>query len=183
MELKGERLLETDRATTWRLLNDIEVLKRCVPGCESMTAAGDNVYEVVMSAAVGPLRARFKGRMTLADIEPPSRYRLQFEAQSAQAGFVRGQTWVELEAPAPRQTRLRYTASAQVGGKLAQIGSRLIDAATRATTDKFFEAFAAQLAGAAAPAGEGASPALTPARGGLWRWLLALAHHLLPGNR
>ncbi|HVC29779.1 MAG TPA: carbon monoxide dehydrogenase subunit G [Steroidobacteraceae bacterium] len=179
--MKGERLLPADRDSAWRLLNDPETLKQCVPGCESMTAAADGSYDVAMTAAVGPVKARFKGRMSLADVEPPSRYRLVFEGQSAQAGFARGQARVELEALSAHETRLHYTATAQIGGKLAQIGSRLIDAAAAATADRFFEAFAAQLAattqepGAAAP---GAAAPAPPVRFGFWRWLSALLRHL-----
>jgi uncharacterized protein len=186
MEMKGQRLLPADRATAWRLLNDSETLKQCLPGCESMTATGDGNYDVAMTAAVGPVKARFKGKMSLADIEPPSRYRLIFEGQSAQAGFARGQARVELEAVSPHETRLQYAATAQIGGKMAQIGSRLVDAAAAATADRFFEAFAAQLAAAApgletpgaAPGARAAAPAV-PARFGFWRWLVALVRHLL----
>jgi carbon monoxide dehydrogenase subunit G len=189
MEMKGERLLPADRATAWRLLNDSETLKRCVPGCESMTALPDGSYDVAMTAAVGPVKARFKGKMSLADAEPPSRYRLIFEGQSAQAGFARGQASVELEALSAQETRLLYAATAQIGGKLAQIGSRLVDAAAAATADRFFEAFAAQLAaaapvpppaaGASGPAAVAASASVAPARFGFWRWLIALLRHLL----
>lgn len=181
MDMKGERLLPAGRDTAWRLLNDPDTLKQCLPGCESMTAAADGSYDVVMTAAVGPVKARFKGRMSLADVEPPNRYRLVFEGQSAQAGFARGQARVELEALSARETRLTYAASAQIGGKLAQIGSRLIDAAAAATADRFFEAFAARLAatdtGGAAPTPGAAAPARS-ARFGFWRWLASLLRHL-----
>jgi uncharacterized protein len=184
MEMKGERLLPADRGTAWRLLNDIGVLKQCLPGCESMVAAADGSYDVAMTAAVGPVKARFKGRMSLTEVEPPSRYVLVFEGQSAQAGFARGQARVELEALSAQETRLRYAATAQIGGKLAQIGSRLIDAAAAATADRFFLAFAAQLAAATQPpeaAAAGAAPTAPPmpqAQFGFWRWLLALLGHL-----
>jgi carbon monoxide dehydrogenase subunit G len=198
MEMKGERLLPADRATAWRLLNDIETLKQCVPGCESMTAGPDGSYDVAMTVAIGPVKARFKGKMSLADVEPPTRYRLVFEGQSAQAGFARGQSRVELEAVSPTETRLRYTATAQIGGKLAQIGSRLIDAAAAATAERFFEAFAQRLAaqapvqeaagpagsallpgsgGSAARSGAAAAPA-PPSRFGFWRWLRWFLRHL-----
>ena len=189
MEMKGERLLPCDRATAWRLLNDTETLKQCVPGCESMTAAADGSYEVQMTAAVGPVKARFKGKMSLADIKPPTRYRLIFEGQSAQAGFARGQSRIELEAVSPHETRLHYAASAQIGGKLAQIGSRLIDAAAAATADRFFEAFAARLAatqgppGAEAAGGPAQAQPAAPASFGFWRWLLALLKHLFARAR
>jgi uncharacterized protein len=180
MELKGERLLAADRATAWRLLNDAETLKQCLPGCESMTPAADGSYEVAMTAAVGPVKARFKGRMSLADVEPPSRYRLIFEGQSAQAGFARGESRVELEALSPHETRLRYAATAQIGGKLAQIGSRLIDAAAAATAERFFAAFAARLAAVAppAPGAPAGAPGAAPPAFGFWRWLRSLLRHL-----
>ena len=84
MELKGERQLPADRATAWALLNDSEVLKLCVPGCESMTANGTSSYDILMTTAIGPVRARFKGKLSLTDIEAPRRYRLLFEGQSGQ---------------------------------------------------------------------------------------------------
>ena len=179
MELKGERVLGVNRATAWRLLNDVEVLKRSVPGCESMTVTGEHAYDVVMSAAVGPVRARFKGKVTRADVEPPSRYRLDFEGHSPQAGFARGQVRVELDEVNPGETRLRYAATIQVGGKLAQIGSRLIDAAAGATAEKFFESFAAQIPATSAPAHSTAARPSAPARSGSCRWLLAFVRHLL----
>jgi carbon monoxide dehydrogenase subunit G len=185
MEMKGERLLAADRATAWRLLNDPEILKQCIPGCESMTAAADGGYEVAMTAAVGPVKARFKGKMSLADIEPPERYRLLFQGQSAQAGFARGEARVALETVSALETRLSYAATAQIGGKLAQIGSRLIDAAAAATAERFFDAFALQLAAAmpppstaAAGAAAPAPPPGPPARLGFWRWARALLRHL-----
>jgi carbon monoxide dehydrogenase subunit G len=182
MEMKGERLLPADRATAWRLLNDPETLKQCLPGCESMTATADGSYDVAMTAAIGPVKARFKGKMSLADVEPPTRYRLVFEGQSAQAGFARGQASVELETVSPQETRLRYAATAQIGGKLAQIGSRLVDAAAAATADRFFEAFAARLTAAAGRPGApeaGPAPPAAGARFGFWRWLVSLIRHLL----
>jgi carbon monoxide dehydrogenase subunit G len=179
MEMKGERLLPADRATAWALLNDSEVLKSCVPGCESMTASGEHSYDVVMNAAVGPVKARFKGKLSLTSIEAPSRYRLLFDGQSGQAGFARGEAKIELQEVYPRQTKLIYFATAQVGGKLAQIGSRLVDAAAGAIADKFFAAFAAQLAAHTTPAGA-AQTASQPARArfGFWHWLMSFIRHL-----
>ena len=179
MEMKGERLLPADRATAWALLNDSEVLKSCVPGCESMTPTGENSYELVLNTAIGPVRARFKGKLSLTDIEAPSRYRLLFDGQSAQAGFARGEAKVELQDVSLRQTKLIYAATAQVGGKLAQVGARLIDAAAGATAEKFFECFAAQLAARSAPTGTPeTAPRPVPARFAFWRWLLSFLRHL-----
>jgi carbon monoxide dehydrogenase subunit G len=179
MEMKGERLLPAERATTWALLNDGNVLQRCVPGCESMIARDEHSYDIVMTAAVGPVKARFKGKLSITDIEAPSRYRLLFEGQSAQAGFARGEAKIELLDVPPRQTKLSYSATAQIGGKLAQIGARLIDAAAAATADKFFESFAAQLPADTTPVAS-AETRHEPAapRFGLWRWLLSFVKHL-----
>lgn len=181
MELKGERLLAADRATAWAALNDTEMLKNCVPGCESITATGENQFEIVMTAAVGPVKARFKGKLALEDIDAPNAYTMRFEASGGPTGFVRGEARVTLAQEQARQTRLDYVANAHVGGKLAQVGSRLIDAAAGATADKFFEAFGAQLAARAAPAGEAgptAAPPVAPAKIGFFSLLLAFLKRL-----
>jgi carbon monoxide dehydrogenase subunit G len=189
MEMKGQRLLQADRVTTWTMLNDATVLRQCVPGCESLAATSENAYELIMNAAVGPVKARFKGKMTLTEIEPPNRYRLLFDGQSGQAGFARGEAKVELKELSPGETQLSYAATAQVGGKLAQIGSRLIDAAAGATADKFFECFAAQVAArtaaSTASAGDtgGQAPVAIAARIGLWSWLKSFLRHLLARRR
>jgi uncharacterized protein len=180
MEMKGERVLAASRETAWTLLNDSELLRLCIPGCESMTGSGDDTYDVVMTAAIGPVKARFKGKLSVRDIEEPSRYRLLFEAQSAQAGFARGEARVELEALSAGETRLRYSATAQIGGKLAQIGARLMDAAAAATAERFFQAFAAQLSARTTAAGAGTTAAAAPAAGfGFWSWLKSFLRHLL----
>lgn len=186
MEMKGERQLPADRATAWAMLNDSEVLKSCVPGCESMIAIGEHAYDVVMNAAIGPVKARFKGRMSLTDIDPPRGYRLTFDGQSSQAGFARGEAKIELHEISAQVTNLTYAANAQIGGKLAQIGARLIDVAAAATADKFFEALFAQIAARAPSGGEhGAAPlpgAAAP-RAGLWRWLGSFLRHLFARRR
>lgn len=176
--MKGERILPADRATVWSLLNDPEILRQCVPGCESLVATAEHSYDVAMTAAVGPVRARFKGRLSLADIEAPVRYRLLFDGQSSQAGFARGEASVELQELAARQTKLLYTAKSQIGGKLAQIGGRLIDAAAAATADKFFEAFAGKLPAVPPADRPAAEAAAEPRRAGFAGWLLAFLRHL-----
>lgn len=181
MELKGERLLAADRATAWAALNDTEMLKNCVPGCESITATGENQFEIVMTAAVGPVKARFKGKMALADIDPGNAYTMKFDASGGPTGFVRGEARVTLADEPARQTKLTYVANAHIGGKLAQVGSRLIDAAAGATADKFFEAFGAQLAARTAAGVEaGAAPAqpVAPAKFGFFSLLLAFLRRL-----
>ncbi|UCG96477.1 MAG: carbon monoxide dehydrogenase subunit G [Burkholderiales bacterium] len=180
MELRGERLLAADRATAWAALNDTEMLRLCVPGCESIIATGENQFEIVMTAAVGPVKARFKGKMALADIDAPNAYTMKFDASGGQTGFARGEARVTLTEQSSRQTKLTYVANAHIGGKLAQVGSRLIDAAAGATADKFFEAFGAQLAARAAPAAEAGAPAqpVAPARIGFFSLLLAFLKRL-----
>jgi carbon monoxide dehydrogenase subunit G len=140
MEMTGEQLIPLPQAATWQALNDPAVLKDCIPGCETITRLGDNEYEVVMSAKVGPVSARFKGRMTVTDADPPRAYTLRFEGQGGVAGFAKGEASVAL-SPQDSGTRLAYTAKATVGGKLAQVGSRLIDGVAKQIAQKFFEAF------------------------------------------
>jgi len=144
LELRGERLLTADRMTAWSALNDVEMLKQCVPGCESFAALDGNRYDVVMNAAIGPVKARFKGAVELADINAPDGYTMKFDGTGGAAGFALGEVRVAL-ADAGAGTRLNYAANVQIGGKLQQVGSRLIDAAAGAMADKFFEAFDARL--------------------------------------
>jgi hypothetical protein len=175
MELKGERVLAADREAAWKALNDVEILKLCVPGCESIAPTGENQYEVAMTAAIGPVKSRFKGKMQLADIDAPRAYTLKFDGSGGAAGFARGEAKVELAEVSARETKLMYVANAQVGGKLAQVGSRLIDAASGAMADKFFEAFAAQLAARAAPVTAGAPPPALPPQATIGFWSLLKA--------
>lgn len=161
MELTQTHLLPVPLQTAWDALNDPAVLQRCIPGCESITAAeaGANpAYDIAMTAAVGPVKARFKGRMELADVAPPRSYTLHFDGQGGAAGFGKGSAQVQLTPEGPTVTRLSYTATAQVGGKLAQIGSRLVDGAARKLADEFFQRFAAEF-GPADTAGIDGMPA------------------------
>ena|ERR1700690_642250 len=181
MELKGECRLDADRATAWAALNDTELLRACIPGCENITPTAEHAYELTISVAIGPVKARFKGRMTLTDIVAPERYTINFEGQGGVAGFARGDAQVSLQQVDAHATTLTYAATAQVGGKLAQLGSRLIDAAAIATTEKFFASFAGELA-----ARSGAPPAGAPratARAGLWSKFLAFLRRLFKTSR
>jgi carbon monoxide dehydrogenase subunit G len=158
MELKGERRLAVDRATAWKALNDPEVLRACIPGCESVDKTGDNEYTAVVAAALGPVRARFSGKLRLEDVVPPVSYTIRFEGQGGAAGFAKGSSQVSLEEYGP-ETILRYAVNAQVGGKLAQVGNRLIDSAALKLADDFFAAFERHVGGgpsaaAGAPATE-----------------------------
>ena len=140
MEMTGEQLIPLSQAATWKALNDPEVLKDCIPGCESITLLAENEYEVVLTAKVGPVSAKFKGKMTVTNADPPRAYTLSFEGQGGIAGFAKGEATVTL-TPEASNTRLAYTAKATVGGKLAQVGARLIDGVARQLAGKFFEAF------------------------------------------
>jgi carbon monoxide dehydrogenase subunit G len=146
MEMKGSRVVPTDVDTTWRALNDPEVLRACIPGCESIDRVSDTEYRLAMTARVGPVSAKFTGRLLLADIVAPRSYTLKFEGQGGAAGFANGTAKVEL-SPADGRTRIDYTVSAQVGGKLAQIGSRLIDGAAAKVADDFFARFVERAGG------------------------------------
>jgi hypothetical protein len=140
MEMTGEQLIRATQADTWAALNDPAILKECIPGCESIELTGPNEYGVLMTARVGPVSAKFKGKMTLSDIRPPNSYSIAFEGQGGVAGFAKGGAEVSLKAEG-HDTRLSYTAKANVGGKLAQIGSRLVDAAANKVANEFFAAF------------------------------------------
>lgn len=145
MELKSEQTLPVDRDTAWEALNDVELLRQSIPGCESLTVAGEGAYELVVLAAVGPVKARFKGRLQIEEPDPPQSYTIRFDGQGGAAGFGKGHARVELEPDGQTRTLLRYAASAQVGGKIAQIGSRLVDMAARKMAGQFFDNFGAAL--------------------------------------
>lgn len=159
MEMNSQQMLPVDQATAWAALNDIDLLRQSIPGCESLVSTGENAFEVGLLAAVGPVKARFKGRMNIEDANPPHAYTIRFDGQGGAAGFGKGHARVEL-VPDGGQTLLKYTASAQVGGKIAQIGSRLVDMAAQKMAGQFFDKFSAalverypQAAAAAAAAG------------------------------
>jgi carbon monoxide dehydrogenase subunit G len=146
MELSNTRIVPAPPASVWDALNDPAVLKACIPGCESFERTGDDAYALVMSARVGPVAARFNGRMTMTDIDAPNAYTLNFEGQGGAAGFARGEARVSLAPEGEQHTALTYVAKAQVGGKLAQVGSRLIDGVAAKMSDDFFARFAARFA-------------------------------------
>ncbi len=141
MEMTGEQLIHASQADTWSALNDPEILKACIPGCESIERTGANEYVVQMTARVGPVSAKFKGRMALSDIKAPDSYAIAFEGQGGVAGFAKGGADVSLAPEGHEATKLSYKVKASVGGKLAQIGSRLVDAAANKVANDFFVAF------------------------------------------
>jgi hypothetical protein len=173
MEMSSTRLIAAQPETVWQALNDPEVLRACIPGCESFTREPDGNWRAVVAAKVGPVSARFTGIMEMADVVAPTSYTLRFKGQGGAAGFAQGEARVSL-SPASAGTSLDYTAQAQVGGKLAQIGSRLVDGAAAKLADDFFERFAARFA--AAPHAEPPSPPVTPpARFPVWLVVVAIA--------
>src|SRR5690606_7217577 len=127
---------------------------RCIPGCESLVRAEDGSLEAVVVTRIGPVSARFKGKVTLEDVTPPSGYRLVFAGQGGAAGFAKGEAKVQLIPESATSTELRYTADAAVGGKLAQVGSRLIESSAKKLAEEFFTRFEAGLSAPAEPAGE-----------------------------
>ena len=154
MEMTGEQLIHASQVQTWAALNDPEFLKACVPGCESIDRASDTDFLVQMTARIGPVSARFKGKLTLSNLNPPHSYSIAFEGQGGVAGFAKGSADVSL-TPETHDTRLAYKVKANVGGKLAQIGSRLVDAAANKVANDFFTAFNEKMTAkhAGAPAG------------------------------
>ena len=140
MEMTGEQLVHASQAQTWAALNDPEMLKACVPGCESIERTGDTEFVVQMTARVGPVSAKFKGKLNLSNLNPPHSYSIAFEGQGGVAGFAKGGADVSL-VPEDHATKLAYKVKANVGGKLAQIGSRLVDAAAHKVANDFFDAF------------------------------------------
>ena len=140
MEMTGEQLIPAPQDAVWRGLNDPEILKQCIAGCESIEKISDTDYKILMTAAVGPVKAKFTGKLLLSDLNPPNSYSIAFEGSGGAAGFGKGSARVEL-VPEANSTRLRYTANASVGGKLAQVGSRLIDGVAKKMADDFFTRF------------------------------------------
>lgn len=164
MEITGTQTIAAPRQRVWDALNDPEILKRSLPGCESVERISAEEFKVIVAAAIGPLRARFNGLLRMTDIEAPAFCTMVFEGQGGAVGFGKGNSAVKL-TESNGQTELTYSAQAQVGGKLAQVGSRLIDSVARKMADDFFKAFKAQLAGVPAAASSAvAAPAAAVAK-------------------
>lgn len=138
MDMSGEYRIPASRQTVWEALNDPEILKKTIPGCESLTKTGDNEMAAKVKSKVGPVSATFAGTVTLTDLNAPESYTINGEGSGGVAGFAKGGARVSLAEDGPSTTILRYTAHADVGGKIAQIGSRLIQGAAKKTADDFF---------------------------------------------
>ena len=180
MEMQGTRHLAVSQQQAWEALNDPQVLKTCIPGCDKVEATGDNQYALGMAVKVGPVAARFAGKIQLIDVLPPNSYTLVFDGQGGAAGFGKGSAKVSLAPPAEGAgCELGYTAQAQVGGKIAQVGQRLVDGVARSMAEDFFRRFDEEMqrrypdayaAQAALPVEE---TALAQARRiPLWAWIL-----------
>lgn len=144
MELTGSQNLPVSQQVAWDALNDPEILKASITGCEALTRTSDTEFAAAVTAAIGPVKAKFKAKLTLSDVVAPNSYKIRFDGQGGAAGFGKGEARVNL-VPEGATTRLDYTAQANVGGKLAQIGSRLVDAASKKLADEFFTKFNAEL--------------------------------------
>ncbi|MCJ0764075.1 CoxG family protein [Variovorax terrae] len=140
MDMQGSRQLAVTQQQAWDALNDPEVLKACIPGCDKVEATGENQYAVGMALKIGPVSAKFAGKITLSDIQPPSSYTLAFDGQGGAAGFGKGSAKVAL-TPGEGGCELAYSVNAQVGGKVAQLGQRLIDGAAKSMAEDFFKRF------------------------------------------
>lgn len=146
MKLTGEYSIPASREAVWEALNDPAVLQACIPGCESLDTTGDNEFSAQVTAKVGPVKAKFKGKVTLSDLVPPQSYRITGEGQGGPAGFAKGGATVNLTSDG-NGTILAYDVDATVGGKLAQIGQRLIDSTAKKMADDFFGTFIERLGG------------------------------------
>jgi uncharacterized protein len=152
MDMTGERRIAAPRNVVWQALNDPEVLKVSIPGCESLEKSSDTDMRATVAVKIGPISARFTGTVHLTDIEPPTSYTISGEGQGGVAGFAKGGANVRLD-DADGGTLLRYEVNAQVGGKIAQLGARLIDASAKQMADAFFDRFSAHVAPPAAAVG------------------------------
>ena len=146
MTMTGEVELPARRETVWTKLNDPEVLKACIPGCEQLDKTSGTEFSAIATIKVGPVKARWKGKVRLSDLDPPNSYRISGEGEGGVAGFAKGGAKVSL-AEHNGGTLLTYDVEAQIGGKLAQLGQRLINGAAKKIADDFFKNFAGQVAG------------------------------------
>lgn len=148
MEMHATRTIAADRAAVWAALNDPEVLKACIPGCEELTGSPEEGFHAIVKQKVGPVKATFEGSVTLSDVVPETSYTISGEGKGGVAGFAKGGAQVSLSDAEGGGTDLHYDVEAKVGGKIAQLGSRLIDSFARKMADQFFERFQTHVEGA-----------------------------------
>ncbi|MCV0428193.1 MAG: carbon monoxide dehydrogenase subunit G [Roseibium sp.] len=151
MDMNGSHRIPAKRETVWEALNNPEILKACIPGCESLEKTSDTEMTAAVTSKIGPVKAKFKGSVTLDNINPPESYTISGEGKGGVAGFAKGSADVKLTEEGD-ETVLTYEAKAQVGGKLAQLGSRLIDSTAKKMAEEFFTKFTETVAGGASPA-------------------------------
>jgi uncharacterized protein len=172
MKMSGSRQLDAPQADVWAKLNDTETLRRCIPGCESLEKTGDDGFKAAVGLKIGPMSTRFSGEVKLSDLDPPRSYRISGKGQGGPAGFASGGANVRLE-PKDGGTLLSYDVDANVGGKLAQLGARLIDATAASLANQFFDRFAAEVAPPRAEAAAAATPSPGPSGAAgpkTWAW-------------
>ncbi|WP_368414815.1 carbon monoxide dehydrogenase subunit G [Falsiroseomonas sp.] len=162
MEMTGERQIAAPRQRVWEALNDPAVLKAAIPGCDSVERTGDDSFEAKVSVKLGPMSAKFGGKVQLTNINPPASYTISGEGSGGAMGFAKGGADVSLEDVGPKATVLRYSVKAQVGGKMAQLGARLIDSTAKSMADQFFDRFAAQVSPPAPVEVVPAGPVMAP---------------------
>lgn len=155
MDMNGSQRIEASREAVYAALNDVEVLRKCIPGCESIEKTSDTEMTAKVTLKIGPVKASFSGKVTLSDLDPPNGYTISGEGSGGMAGFAKGGAEVRLEADGAA-TILHYTVKAEIGGKLAQLGSRLIDGTAKKLASDFFATFGEVV-------GAPANPAETPA--------------------
>jgi len=146
MTMKGEVQLAASPQTVWQKLNDVETLKACIPGCESLEKTSESEMQAVATVKIGPVKAKFKGKVTLSDLDPPNGYKISGQGDGGVAGFAKGGATVKL-TPKDGGTLLAYDVEAQIGGKLAQLGQRLVNGAAKKVADDFFANFVAAVSG------------------------------------
>jgi uncharacterized protein len=142
MQMNGSERIQASKEAVWAALNDVDVLKQCIPGCESLEKMSTTEMTAKVVLKIGPIKASFAGRVQLSDLDPPNGYRISGEGSGGVAGFAKGGATVRLEAESESVTVLNYAVDAQVGGKVAQLGSRLIDATAKKLAGEFFVRFA-----------------------------------------
>jgi carbon monoxide dehydrogenase subunit G len=197
MQMSGEQRIAAPRERVWAALNDPEVLRRSIPGCQSLEKESDTAMRAVVEVKIGPIGAKFAGAVTLSDIDPPSSYTITGQGQGGTVGSARGGAKVRLK-PDGNGTLLSYDVEAEVGGRLAQLGGPIIDATAKQLAAKFFKQFGAEVEGVAAPAAgaqaavpspapapvvaaPAPAPAPAPAGGTPWAWILAVVVALVAG--
>jgi carbon monoxide dehydrogenase subunit G len=169
MDMSGDRLIAAPREKVWEALNDPDVLKACIPGCESIEKLSDNELKATAAIKLGPIAARFTGKVLLSDLDPPNGYTISGEGQGGVAGFAKGGAKVGL-TDAAGGTLLAYTVNAQIGGKMAQLGARLIDSTAKSMAEQFFTKFSAVVAPAVPAVPVAPDPTVVQVPGQIGQW-------------